>query len=90
MSWALARSGFLRAEAGQALPPFPAPLARQRCSCATDKFLLAKPNSLHNRDASVAYIPMLFGIIPECLSESSRNQRSPSPESPISLDAWMG
>jgi hypothetical protein len=36
----------------------------------------------HNRDASVAYAPMVFGIIPECRSDSLRNERSASPESP--------
>jgi hypothetical protein len=38
---------------------------------------------LHNRDASVAYAPMVFGIILEWRSDSSRIQCSASPESPV-------
>ncbi len=42
------RSGSLCAEAGQGLPPFPAPLSPLAASflrCAPDKFLLTKPNT---------------------------------------------
>jgi hypothetical protein len=37
---------------------------------------------LHNRNASVA-TPMVFGLIPECRSDSLRSMRSGSPESPV-------
>ena len=34
---------------------------------------------------------MVFGIIPECRSDSLRNQRSASPESAINtIRAWLG
>src|SRR5262245_45231291 len=52
------RSGFLCAEAGQGLPPFPAPLSPLAAFillCAPDRFLLDEAERfLHNRDASVA------------------------------------
>ena len=43
-------------------------------------FLDEAEHFLHNRSASVA--PMVFGIIPECRSDSFRNMRSAPPESP--------
>jgi hypothetical protein len=42
------RSEFLCAEAGQGLPPFPAPLCPLEASflrCAPDRFRLTKPNT---------------------------------------------
>src|SRR5581483_12522121 len=53
-----ARSGSLCAQAGQGLPPFPAPLcplAAAFLRFATDRFPLTKANTFpHNRVASVA------------------------------------
>jgi len=41
--------------------------------------------------ASVATLPMVFGIIPECRSASSRIQHSALPESPqMSVDSRTG
>jgi hypothetical protein len=75
-SGALARSGSLRAGAGQGLPPFPAPLcplAAPLPSLRSGQVSLDEAEHfLHNRDASVAYAPMVFGFIPECRSESYR------------------
>jgi hypothetical protein len=45
-------------------------------------FLDEAEHFLHNRVASVATAPMVFGIIPECRSASVRDQRSGLPESP--------
>src|SRR5580700_8522790 len=59
------RSGFLFAEAGTGLPPFPAPLSPLAASLlrfAPDRFLLTKPNTLpHNRVASVATLRWCSG-----------------------------
>ncbi len=42
-------------------------------------------SALRRGQASVAYAPMVFGIILECRSASLRNERSASPESPEHL-----
>ena len=60
------------------------PLATLILRFAPDTFLLTKPNTFqHNREASVANVPMVFGIIPEGRSASLRNERSASPGSPV-------
>jgi len=58
------RSGFLCAEAGQGLPPFPAPLSPLGASflrCATIVFLDEAEHFLHNRYASVATLRWCSG-----------------------------
>ena len=65
MAERLSHSGSLCAEAGQGLPPFPAPLCPPAASflrCAPDKFSLTKPNTFpHNREASVATLRWCSG-----------------------------
>jgi hypothetical protein len=72
----LLRSGLLCAEAGQGLPPFPAPLCPLPAlflRCAPDIFLDEAEHFLQNRDASVATLSMVFGFIQECRSGFLRN-----------------
>ena len=84
----LRRSGILRAEAGQrATAPFPAPLSPLAVSSPT---LRSGQVSLDEGEHYPAqskcqrrYAPTVFGFTPECRSDSIRNMRSASPESPV-------
>jgi hypothetical protein len=72
--------GPLCAEAGtRAAAPFPAPLSPLAASflrCAPDRFLLTKPNTSCTIEVTASLRSEVFGIIPECRSDSSRIQRS--------------
>src|SRR5216684_6357089 len=72
-----ARSGRFSVEAGtRAAAPFPAPLSPLAASflrCAPDRFHLTKPNTFQARSkCRRRYAPMVFGIVPERHSDSSR------------------
>jgi hypothetical protein len=74
MSWALSRSGFLCAGAGQGLTLFPAPLCPPAAfflRCAPDTFSLDEVEHFPGQSRCQRhYAPMVFGIIPECRSAS--------------------
>src|SRR5712664_1685587 len=71
------RSGRFSVEAGtRAAAPFSAPLSPLAASflrCAPDRFHLTKPKSFSARSkCQRRYAPMVFGIVPELHSDSSR------------------
>src|SRR5689334_16685735 len=82
----LALPGHCVMRRGQGLRPFP------RTPFSTSSFLPSLRSGqvsldeaehfLHNRDASVASLRWCSGSVPERRSESFRNKRSASPESP--------
>jgi hypothetical protein len=77
-----------RGKACRLLPAPLSPLAAPIVCFASDRFLLTKPNTFpHNRNCQRRYAPVVFGMIPEYRSASSRNKHSASPES-NSFYAW--
>ena len=76
---------FYSEEAGaKGLPPLsPAPQIPTQAFAPLRTFSVDDAEHfLHNHHASVASLPLLFTVAPECRSASLRNRCSPSPECP--------